>query len=432
MGILVITDIPRMTGLFEQLAYQYPELVVVSEIHRGIEELERSKPEVVIFQNRLSGLSADILHKHLQSRLGGQQVRFGLISPAREIEPEMAARFAAVLDPALPDAALEATLQRLVQGKSDRVAESAPAVEEPAAPLQQPPQEPPALEQTGQYPLVPPAPATLQELQAEADTEPGLPMTYDAARRPSSGPIISDFSRQLDTSSDKLQPEPDPFPHREESLALRDLYREPHLVTDLEEEPAWYRRPGTLLTLVTLAVVLVVSLLQYRTQRKTAAPKAPSASGPAAVATVPQPSTVKQPAPPVPSVPSASPLVSHGAGRLRQLPAFVPKEGRDNGYSKEHAGWELYLSQTSEYRIFREKDGGIKAVQVIDRSGSGLQESFYVSVLKELAGVTAMRPSSSDVKEGYEVRRGTAAGLQIVQYRDAQGGRLRGFVITWP
>lgn len=429
MGILVITDIPRMTGLFEQLAYQYPELVVVSEIHRGIEELERGKPEVVIFQNRLSGLSADILHKHLQTRLGVRQVRFALISTARDLEPELTARFAAVLDPALSDTALEAALQRLVQGRSDSMAEPAPTAEEPLAPLQQPTQEPPAAEQTGQYPLVPPAPASLQELQAEADTEPGLPLTYDAARRPAAGPIISDFSRQLDTSSDKLQPEPDPFPHREESLALRDLYREPHLVADLEEAPAWYRRPVTLLILITLAVVLVVSLLQDRTQRKTAALKAPSASRPAAVATAPQPSPAKQPVPPVPPV---SPLVSHGAGRLRQLPAFVPKEGRDSGYSKEHAGWELYLSQTSEYRIFREKDGGIKAVQVIDRSGSGLQESFYVSVLKELAGVTSMRPSSSDVKEGYEVRRGTAAGLQIVQYRDAQGGRLRGFVITWP
>ncbi len=425
MGILVITDIPRMTGLFEQLSRKYPELTVVSEIHRGIEVLERSKPEVVIFQNRLSGLSADILHKHLQTRLGDQAARFALISTARDTEPGMAARFAAVFDPALSDAVLEATLQLLVQGTSDSAAEPAPSAEEPAAI----PQELTAVEQTGQYPLVPPAPASLQELQAEGASEPGVPITYAAARRPTTGPIDSDFSRQLDTSSDKLPPEPEPFPQREESLALRDLYREPHLVAELEEAPAWYRRPGTLLSLATLAVVLVVSLFQYRAQRDKTAPKAPTTGKPAVVAAFPRNSSVKQPAPAAEATRS---LVSHGAGRLRQLPTFVPKEGRDSGYSKEHAGWELYQSQTSEFRIFREKDGGIKALQVIDRSGAGLQESFYVSVLKELAGVTAMRPSSSEVKEGYEVRRGTAAGLQIVQYRDAQGGRLRGFVITWP
>ena len=69
---------------------------------------------------------------------------------------------------------------------------------------------------------------------------------------------------------------------------------------------------------------------------------------------------------------------------------------------------------------------------MIDRSGAGIQESFYISILKELAGATAMRPTSSEIKEGYEIRRGDLAGLQLVQYRDAQGGRMRGFVITWP
>ena len=69
---------------------------------------------------------------------------------------------------------------------------------------------------------------------------------------------------------------------------------------------------------------------------------------------------------------------------------------------------------------------------MIDRSGAGIQDAFYISVLKELAGATAMRPTSSEIKEGYEIRRGTVAGLELVQYRDAQGGRLRGFVVTWP
>ena len=66
MDILAITDIPRMTALFERLARQIPGLTVVSEIHRGIEELESRKPELVFIQNHLAGLSADILHKHLK------------------------------------------------------------------------------------------------------------------------------------------------------------------------------------------------------------------------------------------------------------------------------------------------------------------------------------------------------------------------------
>lgn len=43
-----------------------------------------------------------------------------------------------------------------------------------------------------------------------------------------------------------------------------------------------------------------------------------------------------------------------------------------------------------------------------------------------------MHTISSEVKEGYEIRRGTVAGLELLHYRDAQGGRLRGVVISWP
>ncbi len=110
----------------------------------------------------------------------------------------------------------------------------------------------------------------------------------------------------------------------------------------------------------------------------------------------------------------------------------MPLSGLDPSYGKEHPGWESYRGATSEYRVFREPDSTIKAIQVIDRSGSGMQESFYISALKELAGATAMRTTSSEIKEGYEIRKGEVAGLQLVQYRDAQGGRLRGFVVTWP
>ena len=39
MDVLVITDIPRMSMLFDQLVQEHTGLVVVSEINRGIEEI---------------------------------------------------------------------------------------------------------------------------------------------------------------------------------------------------------------------------------------------------------------------------------------------------------------------------------------------------------------------------------------------------------
>ncbi|QOX77805.1 hypothetical protein FY034_02235 [Trichlorobacter lovleyi] len=429
MDILAITDIPRMTALFERLARLIPGLTVVSEIHRGIDELESRKPGLVFIQNHLAGLSADILHKHLKSRLGQRKARFGLISAPSAIDSDSAAAFEVILDPALSDEQLEQTVLNLLQQQDqpakpqvstqDRAAApqyDSPGQEQPIAPS--PPPAAPLQTVQQQLPLMPDPPVPV-----EADQEPAAPLTYELPRRPGIS-IISDFSKQLDTRSDTLQPEPAPFSRHEHELRIRDLHREPHLISDPEPTQPWYRGTAFLLVSVTLLVVVAVSLFQHRSSRTTApAPKAVSdqkAPAPAvSTAAVPQPET--KPA-----------LSSHGSGRPRSLPSFIPKEGLDPAYGKDNPGWENYRGQTNEYRVFREKGGAIKAIQIIDRSGAGIQESFYTSTLKELAGATAMRPTSSEIKEGYEIRRGDLAGLQLVQYRDAQGGRMRGFVITWP
>lgn len=422
MQIVAITDIPRMTAFFERMVLQYPDLIVVNEIHRGIEELENRKPEVVLIQNHLSGLSADILHKHLKSRLGQHKARFGLISASATLDVASSAQFETILDPTLNDAQLEQALASILHRQPPPGPQDSTTLNQPAAAPAVPAQEP---ELPLQQQLVPSGTAA----PAAADDEPpAAPLTYEMPRRPGLS-IISDFSKQLDTRSDAVKTEPALFDEQEQELRVRDPHQEPHLITDFEEPQPWYRKTPFILVSVTLVVVVCVSLFQHRPNRTAALPpKAAPAAKPSPAAT-----------PPAVSAPAAQPqpdlkqgLSSHGAGRPRNLPSFIPREGRDPGYGKENPGWENYYGQTSEYRIFREKDGSIKAIQVIDRSGVGIQESFYTSILKELAGATTMRPTSSEIKEGYEIRRGDLAGLQLVQYRDAQGGRMRGFVITWP
>lgn len=419
MQIVAITDIPRMTAFFERMVQQYPDLIVVNEIHRGIEELENRKPEVVLIQNHLSGLSADILHKHLKSRLGPHKARFGLISAAATLDVAISAQFETILDPALNDTQLEQALVRILQRQPPPGPRDSTTLNQPAVASAIPDQDPePALQQQ-LIPSVAAAPA------AADDEPPADPLTYEMPRRPGLS-IISDFSKQLDTRSDAVRTEPALFAEREQELRIRDLHQEPHLITDFEEPQPWYRKTPFILVSVTLVLVVAISLFQHRASLP---PKAAPAAKPSPAAT--PPAAVTAPAvQPQPDLKQG--LSSHGAGRPRNLPSFVPREGRDPGYGKENPGWENYHSQTSEYRIFREKDGTIKAIQVIDRSGAGIQESFYISILKELAGATTMRPTSSEIKEGYEIRRGDLAGLQLVQYRDAQGGRMRGFVITWP
>ncbi|MCE1225329.1 MAG: hypothetical protein LWW87_02450 [Geobacteraceae bacterium] len=418
MQIVAITDIPRMTAFFERLVQQYPDLVVVNEIHRGIEELENRKPDVVLIQNHLSGLSADILHKHLKSRLGQHKARFGLISSSATLDVATSAQFETILDPVLDDSQLELALERILHRQASPAPQDSTTLHQAtgASVVTEQTTEP-ALQQQ----LIP----SITAAPAADDEPPEAPLTYEMPRRPGLS-IISDFSRQLDTRSDAVKAEPALFAEREQELRIRDLHQEPHLITDFDEPQPWYRKTTFILVSVTLVVVVAVSLFQHRSNRTTTAPKAgaeqktaTSTPPPVAPAVAPQPE--QKPA-----------LASHGTGRPRSLPSFIPKEGLEPGYGKDNPGWENYRGQTSEYRIFREKDGTIKAIQVIDRSGAGIQESFYISILKELAGATAMRPTSSEIKEGYEIRRGDLAGLQLVQYRDAQGGRMRGFVITWP
>lgn len=445
MTTLVITDIPRISALFEQISAERGGLQVVSEIHRGIEELERLKPDLIIIQNHLSGLSADIVHKHLKSRLNRRKVRFALISPSDSLDVELSARFESILDPALSDERLEQTIETLLTQPepASRISPTPvssildlPSIteQEPELPGLQPapsPVQTTATVDTVQLSPLPPGITPAEKAPTPESTEGQLPepATYDLPRRPNIS-IISAFSQHLDSTAEELQPRPAPRTARDEELAIRDLHQEPHLLHDQEQPPSFFRRAGFWLLAGTVVLVVIITLIQQRPQSsKEAGIQQPLKPEP--------PQVTEQPAV-IPLVNTPSPGIgqgryqSHGSGRPKTLPSFIPQAGIDSAYAKDNPGWESYHGQANEYRVFREQGGTIKAVQVIDRSGAGIQDTFYISVLKELAGATAMRPTSSEIKEGYEIRRGTVAGLELVQYRDAQGGRLRGFVVTWP
>lgn len=422
MTVLVITDIPRMTDLFEQFSQTRDGLVIVSEIHRGIDELERIKPGVVILQNHLSGLSADILLKHLKSRVGRRRCRFVLISSSETLDVEISAKFDGIMDPSQSGEELESVLDAFML----------PAGQGAAAQTAQTGDRPSATPDNGQIfqEFAPESAAASASAQTERQPVSLLenlpePLTYERPRRQKRS-VISAFSQQLDTRAEDLaapQSAPEPPPdHLREALHHRDDL----LITDIEESaPPLYRRAWVQALTCVILVAVGVTTYQHRSGTSPAKPEAP-------------PRAVMKPPPAKPQIPHSSassptkPLAVHGTGRPKGLPAFVPGDSLDRSYGKEHPGWERYLGQANEYRLFREKDGAIRSVQVLDRSGSGIQESFYVTILKEVAGVSAMRPVSSEIKEGYEIRRGESGGLQVVQYRDAQGGRLRGVVVIWP
>jgi flagellar FliL protein len=63
------------------------------------------------------------------------------------------------------------------------------------------------------------------------------------------------------------------------------------------------------------------------------------------------------------------------AKRPVTLPDFIPRYGLDKNYGTANPGWDRYKGQVTEFKVFRE-NGAIKAIQIIDRGGQGVPESF--------------------------------------------------------
>lgn len=117
--------------------------------------------------------------------------------------------------------------------------------------------------------------------------------------------------------------------------------------------------------------------------------------------------------------------------RPTTLPDFIPRYGYDKKYSAENPGWERYKGQVTEFKILREGKA-IKAIQVVDRGGRGVPESFMKGVMRQVAKKPSFATESSEKKDGYDIQRGTVNDtIKAVYYRDEDGGRLRAFVLTW-
>ena len=123
--------------------------------------------------------------------------------------------------------------------------------------------------------------------------------------------------------------------------------------------------------------------------------------------------------------------ITPGGSRLTALPDFIPRTALDKTYTSTNPGWERYKGQVTEFKVFREGNS-IKAIQIIDRGGNGVPESFMKAALRQVSKNPAFVMESTEKKEGYEIQRGhLAENLKVMYYRDVQGGKLRAFVLTW-
>ncbi|BCS52336.1 hypothetical protein [Geobacter sp. SVR] len=439
--LLLITDVPRLRKIFSLFSDERDvRLRVATSLESGAEELLAAKPAVVFVQAYLSGLSAEILLMHLKKQLGRRRTRFVLLSSEDQTGEDVRRLYHGFVDISRDDNLLFQEVQALVAdlGAKGRKGGSAPQkgdnAEVPSGREVMPAEEAAssvAVEQPSEAvsPVAPP-----DGTPAEASLE-EQGIVY--SRRPPLS-VYSEFTSSFDSAVSSMNP---PEPAVEPPRSSPPLLTWSHEEADIEiaERPRSRVKTFLLWFVPIVAAVIVVTVLQHPESR----------NGVAVTATAPAVSP-----PPIPSTPpkagepdarlsdravmsaiaenaGQAPSASPKPPRLSELPAFIPRAGLDKAYGSANPGWERYKGQVTEFKVYREGNS-VKAIQIIDRGGQGLPESYMKTVFSQLTKAPSFVVESSEKKDGYEIQRGRLAeNLKAVFYRDTQGGLLRAFVVTW-
>lgn len=491
-NLLLITDVARLRKIFGRLTDDRNiRLRIVNNLEKGGEEIAIEKPDVVFVQTHLSGLSADILLMHLKKQLGRKRSRFVLLASPSQVTDAVLKPYQGWLDTSAEDAPLLAQLQQLVstlmsktKKNEDVVATAVPA----AAANPQPVSVAESTALLGTLPHVEPPPAETAAPEVQLPAAVALPaaeptleeqgVTYAPRQRLK---VYSEFNSSFDDAVSSA-PEPAPLEQAEPAASSRDWHFEE--ADTVPAKPVRSKKGMFLLWLVPVVIVVVV-VTYFQTKAPAAKPepviaaidaKAVAKPAPPAVTppvAVPVPTPPPAPAavtPPAAAVPAPAktppPLVpvaaavpvkaaeqisdkavlkaiaenkgaksiqapTSSAPRPITLPDFIPRYGYDKKYGVENPGWERYKGQVTEFKILREGKA-IKAIQVVDRGGRGVPESFMKGVMRQLAKKPSFATDSSEKKDGYDIQRGKVnEHISAVYYRDEDGGRLRAFVLTW-
>ena len=451
--LLLITDVPRLRKIFSRLSDNRDIRVrIANNLEKGGEELVAEKPGIVFVQTHLSGLSAEIILMHLKKQLGRKRTRFVLLSTPEQTGSETMRLYQGHIDTSLDDETLLNTINAVMATLLTKRVKKVDA--EPAAPVTAPTE--PQTQQTETALETAPTLAThlapIDTTPAPAPEEPSLVdqgLTY--APRPKMS-VYSEFNSSFDSAVNSMKP----ATGLQETLPEQKHDWDNHEIETIVPVAVRSKRTVFLLWLAPVVIaVVVITMLQHK---RPTPPTPPAGHEQVAVARKQQPDTAVAPnqpqkaAAPKSAAEPDSPLSDKAVlsaiaenhvnkeqsvatpvagGRLTVLPDFIPRAGFDKTYANNNPGWERYKGQVTEFKIFREGQT-IKAIQVIDRGGNGVPESFMKAVLRQVCKNPLFVKDSSEKKEGYEILRGhVAENLKVMYYRDDQGGKLRAFVLTW-
>lgn len=448
LTILLIADQDRLEKLFD-FVRDTPQIRfrVSRSLRQGIQEITEETPDILFVQSHLSGLSGEIIARHLLEQVEGTRPRVILFGETGQpLSPQ------ATLDACLDIARTDEELTAAIIGIIADTPSPPPVVEAPPTTVQQAPapvgnelpSHSPASPGATPPPPEPPIPAT--------DTVEDL---FDRNTPPAPASLATSFDQKLKTVIEQV-PEPVPLTELEETVSFTGATTEPSLPLGRRHVAAARKKnrsPLLWIGAAAIAVVAVGAALLLRSPTvppsgESLKPGAPAAVRPAAenvtrslapasqepsapVAPTAPPATGQaQPSPPQ-TAPAAKPTEPPAATAkgLAQLPPFIPREGLDRDYGTSHPGWERYRGVRTEFKVYR--DGtAIRAIQAIDRSGVGIPESFFRGALGQMTNSREFTLEAKETQGKFRVEKGsTPGGARLVIYRTVPKGAIRAFVV---
>jgi CheY-like chemotaxis protein len=440
--ILIIAEQQRLQRLCDGMAEaDLRGVTVVTSLIDAADQLEQELPGLILVQDRLSGLSGELIVRHLRKRLRDSDAIIVLATEAADSQVVDNAHLH-LLDTSFPDQELVRQLERLVARlpRPQRVETAAPvpvpaslAAEDEFVPLVLPGSEnvPVSSPPVGQEPTIPAAAESKAQVVAEiGEALHDMVAAYSPVREPV---VASRFEAELETELARHEVPADSHPSvagSEPTLSVTDL------LTVADSAPPRRLSRGLLLLLGGLALLLVLALVVL--QMPPSAPqippgqKAKKGQQPPVLPVAPKVQTTVS-LPPAGPTTTVTPLAVPPAQSVQvpALPKFVRAQNAtpDPAYGRDHAGWERYITPVLEFKLFRE-NGKLQAIQVVDREGRGIPARIFSAAMEELTGVRDYQTESREVKGGYLVKKGRlASGSRIIIYKDRQDEQLHGFVI---
>lgn len=386
------------------------------------DDITAAPPAILFLQNRLSGLSAEILCRHIRSQLKDHEnTTIVVLSESVTDVTDDVTIATTVTDEELQQAVVEIMTKALRSAtKQDLLETEQLLVESPAV-----------------------TPAAGQTEEEASFTARNLPETEDTvslgdAEATPVEEVAQAAPLKFHEELDSLIGTPSPPPPVEAADAT--FPQAAKTVGELLQRPAT-RRMG-LRWLVICAAAFVAALTLYFLTR--GAPRPDLTKSAATVQSGERGISAKPETPALPAVPAVAPPAGGHAStappepaqaeksiRKTELPRFIPSQSAVKGYGDANPGWEKYLTSDFEFRVFR-KGGEIKALQAIDRTGKGMSRSFFTRAILEMADVRDYRLQTKEIKGEYLIKKGTLAGnASVILYKKKDDTQLRAFVIHY-